>query len=245
MQGQRGPLRRRRARARQEAAEGERPWPRTLSKRDAAVWVRAVRRFGLEARLPEIAREVGPALEGAPHSALCAAPQLVWAVRPCWPAGRAPGTCARRLVASFVDRAHQAPEHDDRELAPNVNEAVVAAASLHQLAARLPGWRAGASWIRARLLLLCHAGETDLLCLAPAAAVRLIPCAGARCGPGCWRRASGWSARRRRPPSATPASWTGSASPSRRPRSPRTWRACACWRARCAPRRPRARHWPA
>ena len=56
----------------QEAVEGERPWPRTLSKRDAAAWVRAVRRFGLEARLPDIAREVGPALEGAPHSALCA-----------------------------------------------------------------------------------------------------------------------------------------------------------------------------
>ncbi|KAK9828376.1 hypothetical protein WJX81_001254 [Elliptochloris bilobata] len=58
-----------------EAAEGERPWPRTLSKRDAAVWVRAVRRYGLEARLPDVAREVGPALEGAPNSAL----RALWA----------------------------------------------------------------------------------------------------------------------------------------------------------------------
>jgi len=82
MQGQQGLLRRRRACARQEAAEGERPWPRTLSKRDAAVWVRAVRRFGLEARLPEIAREVGPALEGAPHSALCAPPAARASCRP-------------------------------------------------------------------------------------------------------------------------------------------------------------------
>lgn len=59
----------------QEAEEGERPWPRTLSKRDAAAWVRAVRRYGLEARLPDIAREVGPALEGASQSALCAPAQ--------------------------------------------------------------------------------------------------------------------------------------------------------------------------
>ncbi|KIY92937.1 chromodomain-helicase-DNA-binding protein 1 [Monoraphidium neglectum] len=39
---------------------------RTISRRDAAAFVRAVRRYGLPQRLPAIAAEVGPALEDAP-----------------------------------------------------------------------------------------------------------------------------------------------------------------------------------
>ena len=47
-------------------------WPRALSRRDAGAYVRAVKRYGLEQRLPEIAADVGASLEAAPEAAQCA-----------------------------------------------------------------------------------------------------------------------------------------------------------------------------
>jgi chromodomain-helicase-DNA-binding protein 1 len=52
--------------------EEDEEWPKGLSRKDATAYVRAVKRYGLEQRLPEIAAEVGPSLEAAPDSAQCA-----------------------------------------------------------------------------------------------------------------------------------------------------------------------------
>ena len=53
--------------------DGDEEWPKALSRKDATAYVRAVKRYGLEQRLPEIAAEVGPNLESAPEPAQCAA----------------------------------------------------------------------------------------------------------------------------------------------------------------------------
>lgn len=47
---------------------------RSLGKRDAVAFVRAVRRYGLQSRLADIAAEVGGAVEGESHGAQ----QLLW-----------------------------------------------------------------------------------------------------------------------------------------------------------------------
>ncbi|KAK9824197.1 hypothetical protein WJX72_008454 [[Myrmecia] bisecta] len=48
---------------------GRKAAPRRLSRRDAGMFVRAVKRFGLLARMPEIAKEVGPSMENASEPA--------------------------------------------------------------------------------------------------------------------------------------------------------------------------------
>lgn len=53
------------------AQDGDEEWPKALSRKDATAYVRAVKRYGLEQRLPEIAAEVGPNLESAPEPAQC------------------------------------------------------------------------------------------------------------------------------------------------------------------------------
>jgi hypothetical protein len=50
----------------------EEDWPRALNRREATAFVRGVKHYGLESRLPEIAAEVGPTLETAPSAAQCA-----------------------------------------------------------------------------------------------------------------------------------------------------------------------------
>jgi chromodomain-helicase-DNA-binding protein 1 len=44
-------------------------WPRALNRKDAVAFVRAVKRYGLESRLPDVAAEVGPSLLQAPEPA--------------------------------------------------------------------------------------------------------------------------------------------------------------------------------
>ncbi|EIE23598.1 hypothetical protein COCSUDRAFT_47361 [Coccomyxa subellipsoidea C-169] len=62
-------------------ASQEDDWPRALNRREATAFVRGVKQYGLEARLPEIAAEVGPTLDNAPP----AAQRALWAgfVRAC------------------------------------------------------------------------------------------------------------------------------------------------------------------
>ena len=47
-------------------------WPPSLNRKDATAFIRAVKRYGLEARLPQIAAEVGPVMGEAPEDAMCA-----------------------------------------------------------------------------------------------------------------------------------------------------------------------------
>ena len=47
-------------------------WPPSPNRKDATAFIRAVKRYGLEARLPQIAAEVGPVMEEAPEDAKCA-----------------------------------------------------------------------------------------------------------------------------------------------------------------------------
>ena len=47
-------------------------WPPSLNRKDATAFIRAVKRYGLEARLPQIAAEVGTVMEEAPEDAKCA-----------------------------------------------------------------------------------------------------------------------------------------------------------------------------
>ena len=44
-------------------------WPPSLNRKDATAFIKAVKRYGLEARLPQIAAEVGPVMEEAPEEA--------------------------------------------------------------------------------------------------------------------------------------------------------------------------------
>lgn len=50
----------------------EEDWPKALNRREAGAFVRGVKQYGLESRLPEIAAEVGPTLDSAPPAAQCA-----------------------------------------------------------------------------------------------------------------------------------------------------------------------------
>lgn len=47
-------------------------WPPSLNRKDATAFIKAVKRYGLEIRLPQIAAEVGPVMEEAPEAAKCA-----------------------------------------------------------------------------------------------------------------------------------------------------------------------------
>ncbi|CAL8472046.1 g11588 [Coccomyxa elongata] len=49
--------------------EPEEDWPKALNRREAGAFVRGVKQYGLESRLPEIAAEVGPTLDSAPPAA--------------------------------------------------------------------------------------------------------------------------------------------------------------------------------
>ncbi len=44
-------------------------WPPSLNRKDATAFIKAVKRYGLEARLAKIAAEVGPVMEEAPEEA--------------------------------------------------------------------------------------------------------------------------------------------------------------------------------
>ena len=44
-------------------------WPPSLNRKDATAFIRAVKRYGLEIRLPQIAAEIGPVMEEAPEDA--------------------------------------------------------------------------------------------------------------------------------------------------------------------------------
>ena len=44
-------------------------WPPSLNRKDATAFIRAVKRYGLEIRLPQIAMEIGPVMEEAPEDA--------------------------------------------------------------------------------------------------------------------------------------------------------------------------------
>jgi len=44
-------------------------WPPSLNRKDATAFIKAVKRYGLEARLQQIAAEVGPVMEDAPEDA--------------------------------------------------------------------------------------------------------------------------------------------------------------------------------
>ncbi len=44
-------------------------WPPSLNRKDATAFLRAVKRYGLEVRLPQIAAEVGTVMEEAPEDA--------------------------------------------------------------------------------------------------------------------------------------------------------------------------------
>ena len=44
-------------------------WPPALNRKDATAFIRAVKRYGLEIRLPQIAAEIGPVMEEAPEEA--------------------------------------------------------------------------------------------------------------------------------------------------------------------------------
>lgn len=176
----------------QEAVEGERPWPRTLSKRDAAAWVRSVRRFGLEARLSDIAREVGPALEGAPHSALCAL------LAPAPPqSAHFPHSMVPPSVRSL---SHLLP--DNSPLARWTCD------SSHRAGASVDR-PSGGMLVSCLVLALCRitTGQQRLACLRTCMpndetlnhdALNHLPHgAGAPCGPASWRRASTGYADRR------------------------------------------------
>lgn len=75
---------------------------RGLSKRDAAAFVRAVRRYGLQARLSDAAAEVGGAIEAAGAQAH----QLLW--------DELVQGCRKALELAAEQDKHQGQLHDPR-----------------------------------------------------------------------------------------------------------------------------------
>jgi chromodomain-helicase-DNA-binding protein 1 len=85
------------------AAEGN-STPRSISKRDAAAFVRAVRRYGLLSHLADVAREVGGPVEASGPAAQAA----LW---------RDLAQGCRRALEAAADRDRQAGQlHDPREV---------------------------------------------------------------------------------------------------------------------------------